>query len=110
MSTETPRTPAPHVVKSGGINRLVPAAEAYNISPEILAAYQASALSYIDDVRERILEGEILGVAFANVVAEDGDLCISTGWSDGFGGYGITGLAAISALSHRFNDSFQRGD
>lgn len=111
MATETPKTPAPRIVRTKeGVDRFVPAPEYLNIHPKDLARYQSDALEVLDELRQKVLNGQVIGIGYAVVGVEDGDPVVARGWSSGFAGYGIHASGAIAYLSTTFNQMFYMDD
>jgi len=107
MATETPKTPAPRIVRTEeGFDRFIPAPEFLNIHPQDLAKYQSDALEVLDSLRQKVIDGEVIGIGYACVAVEDGDPVVARGWSSGFIGYGLHASSAINYLSTTFNARF----
>lgn len=103
METNQPKTPSPRVIDGqNGTTQIIPASHINGISPESLRECQAKTLEYIDGLRQRCLDGQLIGIGAATVEYVDGYVSIGTGWSEGFTMEGMAGIAAISVLNSRF--------
>lgn len=107
--TERPATPAPRIVVEDNFARITPAAEILDLSPRALTAHQEDALRLLDAMRQRVLDGQLLGVLIAGLRLHNGDLSITSEWSSGASDFRIHASSAAAYLNSRFQNFLIEG-
>lgn len=105
--TESPRTPAPRLVSSNGVDRIVPSLEFLDMSKEDLALYQENALEMIDELRRQVMDGEAIGFVCASIAVDsDGRIALRQCFTSGASAMPFQSVAAIEFLRRSFHANF----